>query len=174
MAFNGNVGVPGNPNVQGEPMNYTGKNINATSGSRTQNTTDLQIGDILALDPHGHDDGKGSDLANPTTGFLDMPLWVVTDVPPDAKRGGRIKAARLADCAGGVSGVHTKANQTAGVTLLGATDQASASVNQRYLVAVTGSNTNDTLIVIKTAQAISLTTVDTSTTAGRTAHVAPI
>lgn len=174
MSAHQNVTLPGYGAVTARPMYYTGKNIHATSGSRTANTTDLQKGDVLSLDPHGYDDGKGSDLANPTSGFLDLPLYVVTDVPPDSKRGGRIMAAPLADCHQGITGVHTKANQTAGVTLLAATDQASASVNQRYLVAVTGSSTGDTNIVIKTIKALSLTTVDTSTTAGRTATVCPI
>lgn len=174
MSFLGNVGVPGFPNVQGVAMNYTGKNIHATSGSRTANTTDLKIGDVLSADPHGHDDGVGSDLANPTATFLDLPAWVVVDVPPDSKRGGRIMAAPLAACWQGVTGVQTKANQTAGVTLLGMTDMASASVNQRYLVAVTGSNTNDTAIVIKTIKAVAGKTVDTSSTADYTGKALPI
>lgn len=174
MGFGQNVHVNGYPAVDPVPMYYTGKNINATAGSRTANTTDLLVGDFLAIDPHGQDKGQGTDLANPTSGFLDSPLWVVTQVPNDSKRGGMIQAVPLAACNQGVQGVHTKANQTAGVTLLAPTDPSDAAVNGRYLVAVTGSNTGDTNIVIKTIKALAQTTVNTSSTAGRTATVVPI
>ena len=139
----GNVGIAGGAGLLGELVPaaqskyYTGKNIHATSGSRTANTTDLLVGDVLAFDPHGQDTGVGSDLANPTAGFLDQPLWVVTDVPSGSKQGGWIKAVPLSMCVNGIGPVFMKANTTAGVTLLAATDMASASVNQRYLVAVT-------------------------------------
>ncbi len=170
----GNVGVQGTENQMAVVKNYTGKNMHATSGSRTANTTDLQVGDVLAMDPHGQDTALGHDLANPSAGFLDMPLWVVTGVPSGSVRGGSIQAVPLASCHDGIRGVQTKANMTTGVTLLGPTDQASASVNQRYLVAVTGSTTNATQIVDNTVKAVAGTTVDTSSTAGRTAAVFPI
>lgn len=163
-----NVGVAGAQNNTGVQKYYTGKNIHATSGSRTANTTDLQKGDVLAMDPHGQDTGLGTDLANPTAGFLDQPLWVVTQVPNDSKRGGYITAVPLAACHEGISPVYMKANTTAGVTLLGATDMASASVNQRYLVAVTGSTTNATQIVDNTVKAVAgYPAYDSSTTAAR-------
>lgn len=166
MQYNGNVYVAGS-NVQGIPMNYTGKNIHATAGSRTANTTNLQKGDVLALDPHGQDTVVGNDLANPTAGFLDLPLWIVTNVRSGSELGGAIEAVPLADCQQGVAPVFMKANTVAGVTLLGATDQASASVNQRYLVAITGSTTNNTVIVDNTVKAVALHTYDSSTTAAR-------
>jgi len=169
-----NVGVAGAYNNTGVQKYYTGKNIHATSGSRTANTTDLKRGDVLAMDPHGQDAGLGTDLANPTAGFLDMPLWIVTQVPNDSKRGGYITAVPLAACHDGIDGVQTKATQVAGVTLLAATDMASASVNQRYLVLVTGSTTNGTQIVDNTVKAVAGLTVDTNSTAGYTAVVFPV
>lgn len=168
------VGVSGYPALDERWMNYTGKNIHATSGSRTANTTNLQRGDVLALDPHGQDKGRGTDLANPSAGFLDMPLWIVTEVPPDSVLGGPCRAVPLASCDQGVTGVQTKSNSTAGVTLLAATDQASASVNQRYLVAVTGSTTNGTEIVNNTVKAVAMFTEDTSSTAARVSIVCPV
>jgi hypothetical protein len=176
---NGNVGIYGSDGILSENQmsvvkNYTGKNIHATAGSRTANTTDLQVGDVLSMDPHGQDTALGHDLANPTATFLDMPLWVVTQVPSGSVRGGSIRCVPLAACHDGIRGVQTKADQTAGVTLLGATDQASASVNQRYLVAVTGSTTNATQIVDNTVKAVAGLTVNTSSTAGRTAVVFPV
>lgn len=168
MSSQQNVGQAGFPPIQGRPFYYTGKNINATSGSRTANTTNLQPGDVLALDPFGHDQGFGTDLANPTTGYLDLPLFVVVGpVSIDSLLGGWIQAVPLAECTSGITGVFHKVNATAGVTLLGATDQASASVNQRYLVGVTGSNTNDTAIVLNTIKAVAGTTYDSSSTASR-------
>lgn len=169
-----NVGIAGAQNNTGVQKYYTGKNIHATSGSRTANTTDLLKGDVLAMDPHGQDTALGNDLANPTAGFLDMPLWVVTQVPNDSKRGGYVTCVPLASCHDGIAGVHTKATQTAGVTLLGAVDMASASVNARHLVVVTGSTTNATQIVDNTVKAVAGTTVDTGTTAGYTATVFPV
>lgn len=169
-----NVGVAGAYNNTGVQKYYTGKNIHATSGSRTANTTDLKRGDVLSMDPHGQDEGLGTDLANPTATFLDMPLWVVTQVPNDSKRGGYITAVPLAACHDGIGPVQTKADQVAGVTLLAATDMASAGTNYRYLVAVTGSTTNGTQIVDNTVKAVAGTTVDTSTTAGYTAVVFPV
>lgn len=169
MPSPGNVYVvPGIGNIVGLDMNYTGKNINVTPGSRTANTTNLLVGDVLAFDPHGQDQGLGSDLANPTTGFLDMPLWIVTQVPAGSELGGPCQCVPLADCPQGIAGVFHKASTTAGVTLLAATDMASASVNQRYLVAVTGSTTNGTQIVDNTVKAIALAPAyDSSTTAAR-------
>lgn len=148
--------------------NYTGKNIHATSGSRTANTTDLLVGDVLCLDPHGQDTALGNDLANPSAGFLDMPAYIVTNVPSGSKRGGSVSVVPLADCSDGIGGVFMKANTTAGVTLLGMTDMASASVNQRHLVAVTGSTTNGTQIVDNTVKAVALyPAYDSSSTAAR-------
>lgn len=169
MSMAGNVHViPGTGNVVGIPMNYTGKNIHETSGSRTANTTNLLVGDVLSLDPHGQDAGLGTDLANPTAGFLDAPLWVVTQVPVGSETGGAIEAVPLSDCTQGITGVFHKATTTAGVTLLAATDMASASVNQRYLVAVTGSTTNATQIVDNTVKAVAAyPSYNSATTAAR-------
>lgn len=162
-----NVGVAGAQNITGVQKYYTGKNIATTTGGRTTNTTDLLKGDVLAMDPFGFDNGQGTDLANPTAGFLDMPLWVVTAVPNDSKRGGYITCVPLAACHEGIGPVFQKATAVAGVTLLAATDMASASVNQRYLVLVTGSTTNGTQIVDNTVKAVAGTTYDSNSTAAR-------
>lgn len=133
MPFNGNVSVPGDPQFMGISMNYTGKNINATNGSRTANTTPLLVGDILTLDPFGFDDGVGSDLANPTTGFTHHPVYVVTNVPSANTLGGRISAAPLRDCPQGVK-CFCKVNATVGTTALGVTNDTDGTVNLRHFV----------------------------------------
>ncbi len=159
--------VAGQPNPHQSEYFYTGKNINATSGSRTTNTTDLQVGDVLALDPFGHDKGRGYDLANPTTGYLSQPLFVVAEIGYDATgnratRSGTIKAIPLRSGLCDAIQVNTKANMTGGTTILGAADQASASVNQRYLVALSSIAAAENVIALK---AKAMETSDTSSTA---------
>jgi hypothetical protein len=131
--FPTNIGVQGFPNIMGIPMNYTGKNINSTAASRTANTTPLLVGDVLTLDPFGQDTGVNSDLANPTTGFLHHPVYVVTQVPPANTLGGRIFAVPLALCAQGI-GAFCKVNATIGTTCLGVTNDTDGTANLRHLV----------------------------------------
>lgn len=134
------IQVAGQPNPIPQKFYYTGKNIHATSGSRTANTTDLVVGDVLALDPFGHDKGRGYDLANPTASYLSQPLYVVTSIGSDpstgasAVRGGTIEAVPLSSAVCSAIQCNVNATATAGTTLLGPTDMASASTNQRYLV----------------------------------------
>lgn len=159
--------VAGQPNPHQQEYFYTGKNIHATAGSRTANTTDLQVGDVLSLDPFGHDKGRGYDLANPTASYLSQPLFVVTAIKTNtngdsAVRGGTIMAVPLVNGICDAIQANTKANMTAGTTLLGAVDMASASVNARHLVALTSIAAAEN---VKQLQAKAMETVDTSSTA---------
>jgi len=69
---------------------YTGKDINATAGSRNTISADLKVGDIVQLDIYDHDGyGLGRAVAKPTAAQVGQ-LFVVTAVPDGSKRGGPI------------------------------------------------------------------------------------
>lgn len=138
---------------------YTGKNIAATNGGRTANTTDLLVGDVLAIDPFGYDKGRGFDAANPTATWISQPLIVVTRVPKNSRRGGPISGVPLRQGCVDAIAVSTKANMVAGITALIPTTMASAAVNQRYLVASTGIGSAEAILSFK---AKASETVDTS------------
>ncbi len=164
--------VAGSPNPHQQEYYYTGKNIHATSGSRTANTTDLQVGDVLALDPFGHDKGRGYDLANPTANYLSQPLYVVTAIKTNANgdaatRGGTVMAVPLAKGLTDAIQCNVNATATAGVTTLGPTNMASASVNQRYLVDIDPTLTNSTNETIKQIKAKAMETSSSGTAAIR-------
>lgn len=168
MANESNVGVSsgvaatlGLTNVAAVLKNYTGKNINATAGSRTANTVALAIGDVLVTDVYGPDEGVGMDVANPTTGHLSNTAWVVTQVPLASKLGGHVWCVPLPQCCDGVP-ARTKANMTAGTTCLILTNDTDGTANLRHLVASTTVNSALTATGIK---AIAMQTVDTSTNA---------
>jgi hypothetical protein len=162
------IQVAGQPNPIPQKFYYTGKNIHATSGSRTANTTDLQVNDVLAIDPFGHDKGRGYDLANPTASYLSQPLYVVTSIGSDpstgasAVRGGTIEAVPLSSAVCSAIQANTKANMTGGTTILGPVDMASASVNARHLVALTSIAAAENVCQLK---AKAMETSDTSSTA---------
>ena len=91
------------------PAYYTGKDVNATKGSRSAYSSDLVEGDVLILDPYAHDTGKyGLELAIPTTSFLHMRKYRVTNVPTGAERGGTVWVEAMNDacdlwCANGTA-----------------------------------------------------------------------
>lgn len=140
--------VAGSPNPHQQEYYYTGKNINATSGSRTANTTPLQIGEVLAIDPYGHDLGKGYDVAVPTASFLSQNLVVVTAIKTNtngdsASLGGTIMAVPLAKaCADGIQ-VYVNGSVTAATSLLIPVD------GQRYLAASTGIGSAEAIFSFK-------------------------
>ncbi len=71
---------------------FTGRNIHATSASRSYANFDLAPGDLVCLDPYSNTtdhEGKaiGSCVALPTASHLHLPTYVVTAVHPDVNRG---------------------------------------------------------------------------------------
>ncbi len=100
---------------------YTGKNINATNGSRTADTTyPLLPGEVLVADPYGWDKGRGVDLAIPTTGFLAGQCYLVVDVPWDSRFGGPVTVVPWNP--GASAYVASGSATTVGVTMLGPVD----------------------------------------------------
>lgn len=87
---------------------YTAKNINATNGSRSAISDDIQVGDVVVIDPYGFD-GETNELnvTQPQTNFLYGRKYVVTSVPSEVnertssgatqRKGGRIKVCSYAD-----------------------------------------------------------------------------
>ena len=63
-------------------VNFTGKNINATNGSRTYITTCPVVGDTLVMDPYGFDTGIGNDFTQPQTSYLHYRKAVILSVTP--------------------------------------------------------------------------------------------
>lgn len=73
---------------------YTGKNINATAGSRTAYNADLIAGDVLTIDPYAHDTSDhGAEYAVPTSGHLHLHKAVVVNVPRGSERGGWVEVS---------------------------------------------------------------------------------
>lgn len=171
---------PGAPLVSGQvpespqTLYYTGKNINATKTSRTAITDTLQVGDLVIADPYGHDKGKGTDVTQPQTSFLNQKCYVVTAIKQDELgnptntigAGGKKDDAGTNLASGWIEAVpcsafisaNTKANMTIGATLLG---PANASFALQAKTAV------DTLAHIMECVAVAQETADTSTTAAK-------
>lgn len=73
------------------PVWYTGKNINATNGSRSAINANLTVGDVVIADPYQFDgadlDSTGTagakpvNVTRPQTSFLNMKKYVVVNVP---------------------------------------------------------------------------------------------
>lgn len=134
---------------------YTGKNINATNGSRTAisafplSGTKLTAGCCVILDPYQFDTGP-INVTQPQTNFDNLPTFIVTRVPKDSNTGGNISmSARFYGSA------WTKANQTIGQTLLGA-------ANGQFML---GAKTSiASLAALFDVKGIALSTVDTSGT----------
>lgn len=69
-------------NYQTTKLYYTGKNINATNGSRTAISGVVPVGACVVFDPYGHDQGKGHDVTQPQTNFLNIPAGIVVGGSP--------------------------------------------------------------------------------------------
>lgn len=165
MSFeNSTVQVNGGAIARRFRVNYTAKTINATAGSRTAIATDLAVGDVLVQDPYGPDKGKGADFTQPQTSFLTGQRVVVVEVPPSIndipdsvgastqRRGGMVVVEQF----NAAVQVNTKANMTAGTTLLG-------PVNGQF--ALGAKTAVDTLAHIAELCAVANETSDTSSTA---------
>lgn len=71
---------------------YTARTINATASSRAYANFDLQVGDLVVLDPYSNATGRegmpaGAVVAVPTASNLHLPHYVVTAVHPDVNTG---------------------------------------------------------------------------------------
>lgn len=83
-------------NQQALSGTYTGKNINATDGSRTAIATDLVVGAVLIVDPYSFETtNNGGCFTRPQTNFLHLPKYVVVEVPQGSVRGGPIRVVPL-------------------------------------------------------------------------------
>ncbi len=164
MTYVGQVQLPDRPDILGEWMNYTGKDINATSGSRTASTANLVIGEVLSLDPYGQDSGFGKDLANPTTSLLFLNLWVVLDVPAASRLGGRILAAPIKSCQMGVPAmVEGTSDVAVGDALIAvAMDTNAPGTSKRYLVVSTTDPTTPKLTLTPKAIAAAAQTANSA------------
>lgn len=77
---------------------YTGKNINATAGSRTAITGAVPIGACMVYDTYGHDSGPGSDVTQPQTNFLNTFAGIVVGGEATERAGaGKVELVSAAD-----------------------------------------------------------------------------
>jgi hypothetical protein len=138
--------------VEKRQVYYTGKNINATSGSRTDISAAIAVGDVLIEDPHDHEGyGKGNVVTEAQTSYLDQPAWVVDSIPAGNEQAGWITVKRG-------KGIDAKchANITSFTTYLGVANA------DRGLVAVSGVAS---FAAIFTAKGLGRVTHDSSSTA---------
>lgn len=127
---------PGNTRI----CKHTGKNINATDGSRTAVTTDLQEGQLVQMDVYNHegDTDNGVVVAEPTFGqlapvgalqaFTSDPVNSLVPGSTTNRKGGRIEVCFSGKCKALVRAVST--DITKGLLL---TPAATSSTASRWL-----------------------------------------